>query len=466
MAKSPTALRNYYMIEVDFGNADQFIISLDTLTSIGVLDSICSTQHLILSQWSSPTRTGPIRKNLLSYDSFDALVDTKPTSVLAFYDELQTRAQYYLVGLTPFNAINTKFPIYGLCIPGVGRHKYQMMATALFDVLQVQLPKRNATLTNLVSIVCNSGGDGYALLWSILKSTLPGFDNIDTPDEPLWDDYRDIALFANAYMMYIRLARFRREHYTDVEKSLKFLAGIKNYSYMGILSGLTLQVSNHIPAISEDPGSLPASLQIPSLAITITDQMKGLVMDSELTGARRVLRASRHDGVATRSGNLLDIDSDSDDDFQAFDLPGIDPVVRAARDQRSSRPLRSSTNVTTPFRRPRRNFDASKKCGACHMLGHMDADCFHLARAVFLAKYMNDPRNARACEEIGRNIEATWLAQHQVTDSGKRINSKKVLKAYMDKHQLDLPQMEHLLGPDPDSLWMNPASNPEDSGTM
>ena len=120
MAKPPAALQDYYMAEVDIADANQFIISLNMMPSISVLDSICHTQHLILSQWCSSSRTGPICKNLLNYDSFDALVDTKPTSVLAFDDELQTRAQYYLVGLTPFNAINTKFLIYGLCIPGVG----------------------------------------------------------------------------------------------------------------------------------------------------------------------------------------------------------------------------------------------------------------------------------------------------------------------------------------------------------
>ena len=266
------------------------------------------------------------------------------------------------------------------------------MASALYDVLQVQLPKRNAALTNLVSLAPNNGSDGYALLWSILKSALPGFDNIDTPDEPLWDDYRDIALFANAYKMYIRLARFRRERYTDVEKSLKFLAGIKNYSYMGILSGLTLQVTSHVPAEAEDTASLPASLQIPSLAITITDQMKGIVIDSDLSATRRINRVSCYDGPATRSGNLLLIDSNSDDNPVAFELPGIDPVVRAARDQRSQ-PPRHTPTAPTPFHQPRRNFDASKKCGACNMLGHMDADCFHLVCVVFIAKYMNDPCN-------------------------------------------------------------------------
>ena len=90
------------------------------------------------------------------------------------------------------------------------------------------------------------------------------------------------------------------------------------------------------------------------------------------------------------------------------------------------------------------------------MVGHMDADCFHLARALWIMKYMQNPNNDQICKQI----EKTWLKQHSTREDGKYINSRRVLKAYLDENHIHRDQLEFLMGPDSISLWTNPVVAP------
>ena len=465
--KSLTDKRKYYMEKRFPKDLERFLTSLNMFNSVEVMNKIGSIMALIRDNWSIPGRVGPIRKYMLSTDSFDPLPDLAPSSVLAFYDDLQKKSAFYLIGVTPFDAINLDFPVYGLSIPGLGDDKYHLMSAALFDILQKHLPSTNADIANQISIVNNIGCDGYMLLWNILKMTIPAFANQKSQLEPDWYEHKDIAKYATACTTFHRIERFRGRCLTDKEKTYKFLGGIKEIAYSGVLTTLRLQIQSHVPGPTDDYDSLPLELQIGSLAVTIKDLMDGMVIDTDLDLTRRINRtvhrivrqtASVHSAIAP-----IPADSDSDDDVSdtPFDIPGIDPVVRAARDNR--RPLRGKSSDSKPsdtFRRPRRVFDKDSICGACKMVGHVDADCFHLARAVFLATYMKNPRNAEKCRKIAEKIEAVWSKQHSTRTDGRAINSAAVLHAYCDQHDLSVDQVAHLMGPDRDALWMDPITAP------
>ena len=280
-----------------------------------------------------------------------------PRSVLAFYDDLQAKAAFFLVAITPFDAILLEYPVYGLFLPGVGDDKYYFMSSALFSILQKNLPTTNSDIANQIAIVGNLGNDGYLLLWNVLKLTIPAFDNQKSQTEPLWRDYRDIAKFATAYTTFHQFERFRGRELTDKEKSLKFLGGIKETAYSGVLATLRIQIQSYIPEEGDAHGSLPIDLQMGSLAITIKDQMEGMIIDSDLDLTCRVNRIlwvnPRVHAASTHF--LLDSDSDDSSIVMPFELPGIDPIVRAARDQR--RPSRKQHSDGEPprdaFRRPR-----------------------------------------------------------------------------------------------------------------
>ena len=468
-AMSPSDRKKHYMAHHYHKDLHRHLSSLGMLTSFEVYDKIANVKALILENWSVAGRIGPIRKYMLNSDSFDPLVDVQPSSVLAFYDDLHTKAAFYLIGLTPFDAINLTFPVYGLFLPGLGRDKYHLMAASLFAILQKHLPSSNADIANQIAIVNNLGNDGYLLLWNILKMTIPAFDNQKSHPEPDWHQYKDIARFATAYTTFHRFERLRGRALTDKEKTFKFLSGIKEVAYSGVLATLRIQIQAHIPDPCDAPGSLPTALQIGSLAVTIKDQMEGMVIDSDLDLHRRVNLIIRNNARVNATYGFSHDTSDSDDDPTTFELPGIDPVVRAARDDRqprdARRPVRrhdrsSSDNPDTPFRRPRRAFDKNSTCGACKMVGHLDADCFHLARAIFIAKYMKNPRNVDKCKKLAEKIESVWSKQHSTRSDGRVINSAAVLQAYRDDHNLTLDQMEFIMGPDPDSLWMDPVTDP------
>lgn len=90
------------------------------------------------------------------------------------------------------------------------------------------------------------------------------------------------------------------------------------------------------------------------------------------------------------------------------------------------------------------------------MVGHLDADCFHLARALWIMKYMTNPKNDQICKQI----EKTWLQQYSTREDGKYINSRRVLQVYLDENNLTRDQLDYLVGPDSISLWTNPVTAP------
>ena len=450
----PTRRRDYYMHLHLVLDAVHFLHSLDMIHSMEECDSMRNTQQLILSSWIAPGRIGPIRKYLLSKDSFPSLDDLKATSMIAFYDEIQSKATYFLIALVPFDSINLQFPVYGLFLPGIGKDKYKLMAEQLYSVLKQNLPTRNADVANQILIAQNTGSDGFQLFWNLLVLSIPGFNNNRRLDEPLWSQTPDIAKFANAYSLYFRLQRFRGMRFSDKEKSLRFLNGIQEHAYSGVVATLCMQISLFKHDMGDDIGSLPTALHIGSLAVAIKEQMRNMVVAADLSLTHTVNRAAYHSDL---------YDTDSDDGTAPFDLPGIDPVVRAARDtrQRQPRPDRNDrsgrgNNTRSSFQRPKRAFDPSLKCGACKMSGHADADCFHLARALWIEKYLRNPNNDQICKEI----EKTWLKQHSARDDGRFINSRKVLHTYLDENSLSADQLEYLIGPDQLSLWTNPVTDP------
>ena len=163
------------------------------LTSFEVYDKIANVKALIVEDWSVAGCIGPIKKYMLNSDSFDALVDVQPSSVLAFYDNIHKKAAFYLIGITPFDAINLDFPVYGLFLPGLGCNKYHLMAASLFSILQKHLPSSNANVAHQIAIINNIGNDGYLLLWNMLKMTIPASANQKSHPEPDWHQYKGIA---------------------------------------------------------------------------------------------------------------------------------------------------------------------------------------------------------------------------------------------------------------------------------
>jgi hypothetical protein len=139
----------------------------------------------------------------------------------------------------PFNAIMLRFGFEGLCIPGLGVHRYSRMGKALMDLLPhlipgIFSPQINAALYT----VQYESNNGFDYLWHVFELTVPGFDPIIPIQIPVWADYYDIFRFAQAYRLYFRLQAKMNFHYDDRTRSGIFLRAIQHTDYVDMVTTL------------------------------------------------------------------------------------------------------------------------------------------------------------------------------------------------------------------------------------
>ena len=118
--------------------------------------------------------------------------------------------------------------------------------------------------------------------------------------------------------------QFRNQFYTDVDKSLMFLNGIAEPSYLGMITNYKMQLSKYDMDPFDNDGKLPRELQLGAIALQMKEQMSNMVEDSSFefghvhkTLRRRVNMANGADddfyldssgGVRDNRSKLLDED--------------------------------------------------------------------------------------------------------------------------------------------------------------
>ena len=166
------------------------------------------------------------------------------------------------------------------------------MYRTLYNCLRSNIIPTGATRLNSVArMVGNNSGNGYDLLWNILVLTLPVFDPMVRAHFPHWEDQdRCVHKFADASLLYFQLQKKRGERFTFKEMSLRYLRGITEPSYMGIITGLQTSVLSS--AIVE----LPEDLQISSLATRIHQTLSNFEIPNP-----RINSMQRYDGIQAPS---------------------------------------------------------------------------------------------------------------------------------------------------------------------
>ena len=117
-------------------------------------------------------------------------------------------------------------------------------------------------------------------------------------------------------------------------------------AYSGVLATLCIQIQARVPDPCDALGSLPTELQIGSLAVTIKDQMEGMVIDSDLNLHRRVNMMIRNNACVNATYGFRPDVSDRDHEALPFKIPGIHAY--ATTGSHSVKPVHASVGHLGP----------------------------------------------------------------------------------------------------------------------
>ena len=344
------------------------------------------------------------------------------------------------VALTPFDAILLKWQHVGLCPPGVGLIKYCAMAKALFEVLTRLLPTGDSQVEAWISVIQGDGADGYHLLWTVLTLTLPGFNSNKTPIFPLWQNVRDVTVYAKLVSLYFRLMTKKGTYHTEKEKSLLFLRNIKETTLSGIISSLITSIQSH-RAEEFDQEELPLKLHIATLASHITMDIDS-VMENEMNLDYRINKSV---------SMFQNDDADNMDNAMIMYANRTQP----ARENNRRTPGNGHRNfgngaATSPAWNP----DKDWRCRACGEKGHRPRKCRKLAMAIIMGKFLENRLNAKLIKEI----EDAWTKRNMKPIEKDPTYKPTVLMSYVDLTDLTVDQIVR------DYDWTNFISDAEPYG--
>jgi hypothetical protein len=157
-------------------------------------NNIIDTHRRVLQLWHNPTANmfGTQVNRILqkSFKLFPVLESTLTKDTVKFYDQLQEKASDHILALMPFDAIMLRIGFEGLCIPGLGVHRYMRMGKALMDLLPKLIPGSLSPQINAaLASVHYESKNGYDYLWCVLEVIVPGFDPVVPIQIPIWADY-------------------------------------------------------------------------------------------------------------------------------------------------------------------------------------------------------------------------------------------------------------------------------------
>jgi hypothetical protein len=145
-------------------------------------------------------------------------------------------AMSYRIAICPFEHIEPAYGAVGLCIPGVGTEKYDIMGQELYTLLSskllpMQVNADGSILSQALAIATDkSVPNGYELLEVLLKTLVVAFDSDQL--EVVWPKYVDYdspLLFASAIEQTVIMASKRQQTVSAKNTVTQFLDGIISY---------------------------------------------------------------------------------------------------------------------------------------------------------------------------------------------------------------------------------------------
>jgi hypothetical protein len=278
-------------------------------------------------------------------------------------------------------------------------------------------------VTTAISTTPAENGNGFALLWAIMKLSAPGFDPTLQVSAPVWEDFFDILDFCHAYLLYICLQAKLGLFHDDCKKSCTFLWTIQHTEYVDIITILQTHVKTYMDSMYEyDDGYLPFHLCLVGLAQRINNNCQSRVRDILpraccIQGYGNTPNLLQHPSCFIQGyslqvyrTNFQDCDHDQRGFTDRFDGGcSRDAWGCTCSDGRAKNPgRRRELTGRGCYARPDHNrciYDKDLQFNACKWVGHAAHTYDMLAQALFLMKYMKHLLNDATKEKV----ELAWL---------------------------------------------------------
>lgn len=193
-----------------------------------------------------------------------------------------------------------------------------------------------------IAAAWNCNFDGFALLWSITKSHILGFDNWNMHHVPESAAFPKLATFSPEFTFYLWFERMCRWHYSDKQKVLLFLHGICGGNYVSIVQ---LYVDHVDKSSLDNDGHLLPELKIDMITQDLLQKTSNVMEDSLLESCLCVhkitFKSNPVNSFLSQYTNSLLMNCVSSStvwsglhmvvDGLTFDLLGLDLVVKVAR---------------------------------------------------------------------------------------------------------------------------------------
>ena len=323
------------------------------------------------------------------------------------------------------------------------------MRTALFEFLEGVIPLDTDDMALWIKVQKNDNADGYQLIYKIFQLYMPGFNRTIILDHPLYHATDTVAGFAGAILSHFRIKAKTGDRTTQKTMSLLFLQNIAHPNVTNSIPIWIERVNNHVSSDEfGDDGSLPYDLQIPSLALDLSKMVKATAkaMETNATTGRRVNGLIMNDDMDTRLAHVESYLTNLS--TQATSPPivcHIQGFTAAHEDYEATiNALHNTRDKKAPWKnndrtksddwkkkgpKKRKPVDLSIICEACKSAGHAAADCFLLARAIWVLKYI------RSNKPLTDMIANKWEDRH------KGLANVKMAAAFCEENNMTVDQV-------------------------
>lgn len=446
----------------------------------------------MVSAWPDPRdpSKGPQVHRIItkSLTAFPQLHSTSGRAVVEFYDKMQVSGTNYILPLTPFDSIQFTLDYAGLFPPYLGTFRYTACAKGILDLITHIIPSTlSPTLNVLIDTVRSESGNGYDLLYRILKTFVPGFNKSNPISLPYWTSDTTVYEYSTSIVLYFRIQALHQSPFSDYDKSLTFLRGVTGSEYIELTHSLISTVENfYLDNSNGELGWLPERLRIPALSTRLNSFAQRRMMSeiphlqsSLVPYARRTTPYMAYDQLP----HHLPFDvpfpeavTHQPQAFRAFtDNKHRGGVTFNDKGRRGTYNSNNSTTTTTsltgtststlggtptmkspgrpspnrapgrprPFPDPTRNRRpfVNQQCAACGKVGHTWQHCDMLAMAITTHRFME----GQASQSTLTGIESDWLARHRARLQDDSRSPRQVLRAYADTTQLSLDDIDDQL---------------------
>jgi len=161
----------------------------------------------VVAAWPDPcdpTKGPQVHKIITKcLTAFPTLQSTSGRAVVDFYDKMQVSGTNYVLPLTPFDSIQLQLDYAGLFPPYLGTTRYTACAKSLLDLVIHIIPSTlSPTLSVIIDTVRRESGNGYNLMYRLLKTFVPGFNKSNPIALPYWTSGTTVYDYSTSIVLY------------------------------------------------------------------------------------------------------------------------------------------------------------------------------------------------------------------------------------------------------------------------